>query len=379
MLTSLLLNLTGPAAPSPVVSMSNHMGVEILRELSSGSSKNLCISPVSITTAGTMLREGAGRISDPALSSLLHQTGTTASKATAGLQAFYQSIDSYRAKGVLYSANGVWSSTRWPVKKEYSEKLNKLYGAEARSMDFGKPDAHRVVNKWVSDHTNGRINDLFKPFNSQTCLVLANCLFFKDRWFQPLALGREIDFKTGNGRSIKAPGITARGTGYDRTPEFQRVVLPYRSSLQMELYLPGQKQSVESVLKSKSLANLVGSGAKEEARSASFPKWKSEYTMPLADYWKSHGGAFLFKPGKKLFPGIINVESWIQQAVHKTFIMVDEKGTEAAAATGVAIAGKSLPSQAGPDVVFDRPFVYMITDPSTRAVLFVGVLNNPKL
>ena len=379
MLASLLLNLTAPVAPVPVVSMSNQMGIEALRELNSGGSKNLCISPISITTAGTMLREGAGRLSDPTLSSLLHQSGTTASKATSGLQTFYQSIAPYRAKGVLFLANGVWSSTKLPVKKAYTVKLNSSYGAEARSMDFGKPDSHRIINKWVSEHTNGRINDLFKPFDSQTCLVLANCIYFKDQWVKKLPLGREIDFKTGGGKSVKVVGMTAKSPGYDSAPEFERVVVRYKSSLQMELYLPGRKFSVESVLKSKSLPNLAGQGAKAEANTASFPKWKSEYSMPLADFWKSHGGAFMFKPGKALFPGIIDGQSWIQQAVHKTYILVDEKGTEAAAATGIAVGAKSAPGGFGPDIVFDRPFVYMITDPSTRAVLFVGVMNNPKL
>lgn len=363
--------------PTTVIN-SNKLGSQMLSELAAKSSENLCISPLSITTAGTMLRRGSSALSGPMLGKLLNQTGQSESQATAGLQAVYHSLVAYRNSGVLYAANGVWSSTKWPVKKSYTDDMQALFGAEARSMDLGQTDAHKKVNQWVTDHTNGRIKDLFNPFDSQTCLVLANCIFFKDQWQGRGYDAGEIDFKSPAGTSKQVKAFAIGMPDLDRNSKFQRLTMAYKSGLAMEIYLPAAGSSPEKVLASDEFAKMAGTEGSGTALRATIPKWKSEYSLPLAAYWKSHGGEFLFHPGKKLFPGIIDQESWIQQAVHKTFIQVDENGTEAAAATGIAVGTRGAPPRDLPVVTVDRPFVYAITDPKTKTVLFVGVVKDPK-
>lgn len=359
------------------VSNSNALGFKMLAEMSGKSKDNICISPLSVTTAGTMLRRGSSALSGPMLAKLLNHGGQSESQATAGVQAIYSSLVGYRNAGVLFTANGVWSSTKWPVKKSYTDEMQSLFGAEARSMDLGQEDAHKKVNQWVADHTNNRIKDLFEKFDSQTCLVLANCVFFKDQWQKGGHDADEIEFKTGPASMKSVKAFTVGTPDYDANSVFQRVTLPYKSNLMMEVYLPEENGSPEKVLGSSEFAKAVGTEGKDSALRAILPKWKSEYTLPLAAYWKSHGGEFLFQQGRKLFPGIIDQESWIQQAVHKTFIQVDENGTEAAAATGIAVGTRGAPPRNLPIVTFDRPFVYAITDPKTKTVLFVGVVKNP--
>lgn len=377
MIPSIILLLAIQEAMPATVSNSNKLGYQMLSEMSEKSSENLCISPLSITTAGTMLRRGSSALSGPMLGKLLNQAGQSESQATSGLQAVYHSLDGYRNSGVLYAANGVWSSTKWPVKKSYTEDMQALFGAEARSMDLGQPDAHQKINQWVADRTNGRIKDLFKPFDSQTCLVLANCIFFKDQWRGHGFDAGEMDFKSAAGKSKKVKSFSIGMPELDTNSKFQRVTMSYKSGLAMEVYLPAANSSPEKVLASDEFLKMAGTSGSGTALRAIIPKWKSEYSLPLADYWKSHGGEFLFKPGRRLFPGIIDQESWIQQAVHKTFIQVDENGTEAAAATGIAVGTRSAPPRDLPVVTVDRPFVYAITDPKTKTVLFVGVVKNP--
>ena len=378
MIPSIVLLLASQEAMPTTVINSNKLGSQMLSELAAKSSENLCISPLSITTAGTMLRRGSSALSGPMLGKLLNQTGQSESQATAGLQAVYHSLVGYRNSGVLYAANGVWSSTKWPVKKSYTDDMQALFGAEARSMDLGQADAHKKVNQWVTDHTNGRIKDLFNPFDSQTCLVLANCIFFKDQWQGRGYDAGEIDFKSPTGTSKQVKAFAIGMPDLDTNSKFQRLTMAYKSGLAMEIYLPAFGSTPEKVLASNEFAKMAGTEGSGTALRATIPKWKSEYSLPLAAHWKSHGGEFLFHPGKKLFPGIIDQESWIQQAVHKTFIQVDENGTEAAAATGIAVGTRGAPPRDLPVVTVDRPFVYAITDPKTKTVLFVGVVKDPK-
>ena len=339
---------------------------------------NICVSPFSITMAGSMLRAGAGPEAESALAKLLFQTANGPTTHTR-MGALNQALKPFSENGQLMIANGVWVNKAGGVKSSFRAMLQALYGAQTSSIDFGQPDSNKLVNDWVSKRTGGKITNLFGKFDRGTIMALANCVYFKDQWVDPLVDAGKMDFNIGRGRAAQTTFMSDSDVWYAKTPSFEVCTIPYKSGLAMQLFLPAESKSLKSVLGSKEFAVALGNIDKSKtAHKVYVPNWTTKMDLNLADYWQSKGGQILFSPRKGLFSGINDGETFISQAIHKTFIKVDRLGTEAAAATGIGISLTSAPVQNGPTVYFNRQFIYAIVEPKTGTPLFVGIVSDPR-
>ncbi|HUF37170.1 MAG TPA: serpin family protein [Anaerolineales bacterium] len=278
----------------------------------------------------------------------------------------------------LNIANSAWAQDGFSIEEDFLQILGLHYGAGIHRVDFStEPDATAErINRWVSDETQERIPELFGPndIKSSTRLVIANAIYFKGQWEAPFlpSLTAGAPFHLSDGAIVTVDMMqTSAFLAYSLTGQFQAVRLPYRgSTIEMLVLVPnsGQFNLVESQLSSEFLAKIPFARGKIDLR---MPRWDFESRPDLMEILPRMGMPTVFGGGADLSgiaPGL-----FIGAAVHQANISVDEAGTEAAAATGIAL------EESGPEaaIVIDRPFIFIIINRDTGAILFMGRVFNP--
>lgn len=291
---------------------------------------------------------------------------------------------------LLSIANSLWGEQTFTFLPEFLDILALNYGAGLRLVDFiGAPDAARMeINEWVYQETHEKIEDLIPKggITSDTRLVLANAIYFKADWVQQFSANRtqEMPFNTLDGKQALIPMMRMEQPahlGYIAGDGFQAVELPYvgeRVSMLVVVPDDGTFTGFEASLTPEQVISILKS---LEPRSVvlTFPKFTFETSFSVADMLKKMGMTDAFDRGLADFSGMDgNGELYISDVFHKAFVAVDEKGTEAAAASAVVVG---VTSAIMPDVqlVVDRPFIFLILDRQSGSILFVGRVLDPSL
>ena len=390
----------------------NELGVALHRQLATGD-ENLCISPYSIESALAMTFAGADGETRTEMARVLHLTNDgTVPASFAALQHSLEEMSLKTAELVKQSkkfggpsepitlniANRLFAQKGYAFRDAYLSLVKQNFGGAFEPLDFiaNPAVATQRINKWVADQTHDRIRDLIPggALDKTTRLVLANALYLKAPWaseFSENATQREPFFVPG-GAPLDVPMMQKRSDhfGYARREGFTVVSLPYAGNdLQFLVLFPDDVNGLHP-LESKLTGELLAQCAKLQTRDIDLhlPKFKLEPpTMPLAEKFEALGMKTAFdKPQgsanfDKIAPRKPNDYLYISQIFHKTFIAVDEKGTEAAAATAVAMmAGTALRSPPPPpiEVKVDRPFVYAIQHVPSGVCLFLGRVTDPR-
>ncbi|WP_437639738.1 serpin family protein [Sorangium sp. So ce854] len=292
----------------------------------------------------------------------------------------------------LRIANRLWGQAGLPIEPAFQSTTEQHYGAGIELVDFKRAheQARARINQWVEQQTNAKIKDLMPP-NSVTALtrlVLTNAIYFKGKWATPFdkKATKNEPFTVKPGAAPAVPmmrkilqarlGKTADASVLELAYEAQD---PERT-LAMVVLLPSQADGlpqVEQRLAAGQLKEYVG--ALEPARvDVALPRFKITAEFELSKALIELGMPLAFDDVKADFSGITRAEPlFISQVRHKAFVEVNEEGTEAAAATGVAMATRAAPA---PPQVFraDRPFAFLIRDVATGAVLFMGRVTDPR-
>ena len=390
----------------------NELGVALHRQLATGD-ENLCISPYSIESALAMTFAGADGETRTEMARVLHLTNDgTVPASFAALQHSLEEMSLKTAELVKQSkkfggpsepitlniANRLFAQKGYAFRDAYLSLVKQNFGGAFEPLDFiaNPAVATQRINKWVADQTHDRIRDLIPGgvLDKTTRLVLANALYLKAPWaseFSENATQREPFFVPG-GAPLDVPMMQKRSDhfGYARREGFTVVSLPYAGNdLQFLVLFPDDVNGLHP-LESKLTGELLAQCAKLQTRDIDLhlPKFKLEPpTMALAEKFEALGMKTAFdKPQgsanfDKIAPRKPNDYLYISQIFHKTFIAVDEKGTEAAAATAVAMmAGTALRSPPPPpiEVKVDRPFVYAIQHMPSGVCLFLGRVSDPR-
>ncbi|HEY3356459.1 MAG TPA: serpin family protein [Polyangia bacterium] len=285
----------------------------------------------------------------------------------------------------LHLVNAIWGQQGYGFLASFLDVLAVNYGAGLRLLDFARaPDAARVtINDWVSQETEGKIKDLLAPgtVTGGTRLVLTNAVYFNAQWQNvfPKELSHDGAFQLLDGSSVTVPMMTnLTDVGHATGAGFQAVDLPYDGGeLAMTLIVPdaGRFAQVEDGLDGAALEAVV-TGLAPASLSLTMPKWTVDTKLSVKQQLSGLGMTDAFDGARADFTGINGgVEPlWIDDVIHQAHVMVNEDGTEAAAATAVVMVGGSMPGDA---VTVDRPFIYVIRDVATGTILFVGRVVNP--
>jgi serpin B len=288
----------------------------------------------------------------------------------------------------LLTANALWSQSGERILPEFQKLIESNYEGGLVPVDFRQsPEAARDhINHWVEEHTRGKIKDLIKPqlIDSRTVLILTNAIYFKALWAVPFAPGltRPDDFQASAGEKVRVDmmHLSAR-FGYSADDAAQTLELPYQGgNLSMVVVLPKTADGLGRLESALSLAKLEGwiSALAQRRVEVSLPRFKLTAECELKEALSSLGMPVAFAGGEADFSGMTGTRDFaISAVVHKAFVEVEEKGTEAAAATGVVMsrAAIALP----PPTVFraDHPFLFLIRDNRNGTILFLGRMVRP--
>jgi serpin B len=352
---------------------------------------NLIFSPYSISLAFSMAYAGARGETEEQIADVLNYLPQEAQHPA--FNVLEQRLSSLGDKEVAESspepfrlsiANAAWGQRGYRFEGTYLETLAAHYGAGLRTLDFGQPQkASEEINAWVADETEDRIEDLVSPdvIDPSTRLVLANAIYFKASWLSRFEEEATQDnpFTLADGSKVMVPMMRqttylsyAEGDGY------QVVRLPYKGeAVDMLVILPeeGRFEQIEDRL-SAGFFDEVRRGLRQEYVGLAMPRFDFETDLDLPKLLEAMGMADPFDPGAADFSGMTGSRGlYISAALHKADITVDEKGTEAAAATAVVMAESAAPEPT--EVIADRPFIFAVAERETGAILFLGRVTDP--
>ncbi len=367
---------------------------------------NLFYSPYSISTALAMTYTGArGETAEQMAGALnfdfglpderLHSAFNTLGEELAGRgkgremmvvqpegEPVKENIEGFR----LSIVNALWGQEDYDFLDDYLDLVERYYGGGLKTLDFiNEPEPSRLeINNWASEQTEGRIKNLLPPgvINPLTRLILTNAIYFKARWEHEFSerMTQDDTFYLLDGDTVTVPMMHQQTRfAYAEGDDYQAVRLPYLGGeIAMVVLLPeeGRFKAFEDSLDLGGLNDIIEDMESREVKLA-LPKFEFETEYALNKTLADSGITDAFNQGAADFSGMTgNRELFISDAIHKAFVSVDERGTEAAAVTAIAMAASAPPS--GPvDFTANRPFIFLIQDIETGSILFIGRVMNP--
>lgn len=278
-------------------------------------------------------------------------------------------------------ANSLWVQEDIEINQAFLDTLSANYNAGLKLIDFSKSeDARQAINLWVAAQTNDKIKDLIPEglLNELTRLVIANAVYFKGAWQNPFDPNKTASepFYLLDGSEQAVEMMRNSYTGAALVSEaFQAVKLNYQGgNYAMAVIMPtsdftGFEQSLDEDALKQILAEFNGIFGQVNL---GLPKFKIESTFNLGDQTKALGIQQAFDSQAADFTGINDkMDLYITDVLHKAYIDVNEEGTEAAAATAIAVGTTSMPADSW-DITFDHPFIYVIYETTTNTVVFMG-------
>ena len=379
-----------PADATAAAASIDAFGLDLLRALARGD--NTVVSPASIAIAVAMAQAGAAGETASQMNAVLHGAG---SGSGAGINALDQALAARNgtftdAEGhdltvALRVANTPFAQAGMTLEPSYLDALASRFGAGLRLVDYRRdPEAARnLINAWVKSQTEGRIPRLLAPgiLDSLTRLVLVNAIYLKAPWQVPFdaELTGPSPFTLAGGSTVDVPTMAGglQQLRYAEGSGWKAVELPYAGgSLAMTIVVPDDLAAFVQHLDAAQFGQITGALAAREVE-LWLPRFAIRAETDLARTLSALGMPLAFDPQLADFSGITADERlYISAVVHQANISVDEKGTEAAAATAVAMAATAMPADSVMLRV-DRPFLFAVRDAPTGAILFLGQVTDP--
>lgn len=378
-----------PAKDAPVGPLATAMtrfGYDLTR--TAGDPKaNWVVSPLSIAYAFGMARAGAGGATAAELDKAF---GFPASGTDEAFNAISRQIvtaevppartdtrdkDGRPLPPVVCVGNGVFTQDKLAIGQPFLHTLAAQYGAGVHPVDFGSPKAKDVIDAWVRAQTAGRITHLFDQLPPSTKLVLANAVYLRAAWDRDFEARQPGTFTRADGSTVQVPMISQQiGLRYASGKDWQAVDVPYAGGkLAMRIMVPAPGGSPDALLAPDVMA-AAAAGMRPARVGIEMPAWDFSTDLSLVEPLRKLGVHAAFDQSadfSAIHPGL-----YVEQAVHRATITVDQWGTEAAAVTGLVMP---LSEPAPPDFVVraDRPFAFVIVDTATGVPLFVGHVADP--
>ena len=334
--------------------------------------ETMMVSPLSLYAALGMLSNGA---SGETLKELEAAFGCDVNEVAKAI--LYITLRSERAD-VVKIANSIWIDDRegFNVKDAFLSVCGRYYRSAVKKAQFKNPQTLKDLNDWVNEKTKGRIDKILDRIPENIVMILLNAMTFDGKWKTQF----EEDYTDKNGAFYKADGskktvemMHGDAERYFEDDIMEGVEKDYKDGYYLRTYLPKEGKSVNDILQKLAKDNTVSYVTADEIY-LSMPKFESETTLTLNDTLKAMGIKKAFLEGEADFSAMTDISVYVSQVLQKTYIKVDEHGTEAAAVTAILVANECyIPDKIVKSVVLDRPFVYEIVDAESGVTLFAGV------
>ncbi len=371
-------------AEKRLVETDNKFGFKLFREIDRREqNKNVFVSPLSVSMALGMTYNGAHGSTEAAMRTTLELGDMTLQEINASYKSLIELLSQLDPKVKFQLANSIWYRQEYTFEPEFIN-LNQIYfNAVVRGLNFDDPGAAETINDWVDQNTNGKIKQIVdNPIAPELVMFLINAIYFKGIWtyqFDPQQT-KDDWFTLADGSKKSCKMMNLKGDlPYFANARFQAVDLPYGDAdFSMMILLPSPQTHVDSLLAELDQANwnLWTRSFAKHSGNLSLPKFTFEYDLLLNDVLKALGMEIAFSPEQADFTKMRkNGDLYISKVKHKTFVEVNEEGTEAAAVTSVEIGLES--ADGGFSMRVNRPFIFVIRENHSGTMLFMGKIVDP--
>jgi len=375
-------NLEFSPLEKSLVQSDNAFGIGLFREIAGTEEKNrnVFVSPLSVAMALGMTLNGAAGQTEASIRNTLGLDGLTRQEINQSFQTLMEKLYHLDPGLVLTIANSIWSRQDFAVEKAFADDSRLYFQAPVRSLDFSLPSAADVINAWVHENTRGKIEKIVDRIARTDILFLVNAIYFKGVWMLRFdkTLTQQKPFALPEGSPVSCDMMSLHADlSYWETAEFQAVNLHYgNESFGMAIFLPkgsGTVDNLISALTPSTAAEWMSRFAGSKG-TLNIPKFTTRYETELSQVLSKLGMGIAFTGAADF--SRIHREGGLQitRVLHKTFVQVDEEGTEAAAVTAVVLGRGAID---GFSMTVDRPFLFLIHEKRTGAILFIGKMANP--
>ena len=344
--------------------------------------KNLFISPISISQAIGMVYNGAAAETRTAIGSALALEDLSLNDFNSANEDLRNALE-YPGKDIqLNIANSIWTNQDTSINPDFIRRNQQFYDAKVESLDFNTKKSIGIINNWVKRNTQGKIEGIVDQLSEADRLILVNATYFKGEWSSPFKVDQTTpqEFFAPDGKKT-VPMMAKRGTfRYFETEGLQAVALPYGDRrLNLYVFLPKDGQTLNTVIQTltpKTWTQWMGEFTTAPGY-LQLPRFKMESKLELQKPLSELGMGIAFTD-KANFSMLSDRPVHIDQVIHKTFVEVNESGTTAAAATSIGIKSTSIEIMKTPfEMKVNQPFLCVLRDDKTGAILFMGAINNP--
>lgn len=357
-----------------VASGGNDFAFNLFRKTSTPG-ENGFISPLSVSMALGMVMNGASESTRQSILNTIDYGDLSAEEVNQGYKDLTALLLSMDKKVNLGIANSVWYNEKYAVANPFKSTIETCYDGRVTGLNFNDPHAKDIINGWVEDKTNDRIKNLINDITPTEVMFLVNAIYFKGDWTYSFSKTYDAPFFPAEGGSVSTKTMfRPNGTlSYFRNMEVELIDLPYgNEQFRFTVLLPSENHSLEELSASLDAATLMEWLGKAHERNSELelPKFKMEWKQDLLGILEDLG---MSTSG---FPHLLQTpdELAISRVIHQTFVDVNEKGTEAAAATAVGI---ELTNSAPGKIQINKPFIFMIREKHSNTILFMGSLQHP--
>jgi serpin B len=382
------LALQQPNTPvdSKLVDANTKFGFKLFQEvLKQDSKRNVFVSPTSIAIALSMTYNGASGETQQAMANALELQGMSLDNINQANNTLKASLENADPAVQMSIANSLWARQGISFNPEFIKQNQQFYGAKVTELDFAKPDSSNIINNWVKENTRGKIDNIVGQLKPDDVLFLINAIYFKGNWTKKFDKSQttERPFNLSNGSQKQHPMMSQSGKyRYYENETFQAVSLPYgKGRMSLYVFLPSKTTNLNTFqqqLKSENWQQWMNQFRMRQG-SVELPRFKFDYDIKLNNALKALGMETAFS-NQANFSNMTSAAVAINQVKHKTFVEVNEEGTEAAAATsvGMVLTSARMPAEEPFQMVVDRPFFCAIRDNQTGTILFMGSIKEPK-
>lgn len=373
-------------AENSLVESGNKFGFKLFKEIARvETDSNIFISPLSISMALSMTYNGANGSTKQAMASTLELADLSITEMNESYQSLIDLLMNLDPLVIFQIANSIWYRQEYDVEQDFIDLNRTYFKAEVSALNFNEPNAVDVINGWVDKNTKSKIKEIVQPpIDPQTVMFLINAIYFKGTWTYEFDKKETQDDRFNLPDGSKVPCrmmVQEKRFRYFENDDFQAIDLPYGDEkFSMTIFLPKPQFDMGTLIDRLNQENLNSWIGKLSKRSGTLylPKFKIEYGLSLKKALSALGMGIAFTDKADFTKINRDGGLFISEVKHKTFIEVDEEGTEAAAVTSV---GMMITSVGPADFVMriDRPFILMIRENHSQTILFMGKIMEPTL
>ncbi len=368
-----------------IIAADNQFGFELFKKVNASLDvpKNTMISPMSVSLALAMVYNGTAGNTKTQMEKMLHKAGLTPDDINQSYKDLVAALISHDPKVELSISNAIFYRKTFSIKNDFITTNQNYYQSVVSGLDFTKnTETLNTVNGWVNTNTKGKIAKIIEQVNAEDVMYLLNAIYFKGEWKYRFDTKEtfERNFTKEDKTVVQAPTMTIeKPFNYYSNSDFELLEMPYGSGkYSMLIFLPESEKTTNDVISLLTAENISDWVQKmtEQKKKVFLPKFEFKFDNSLKDELAALGMTDAFDDTKANLSGISETAKLvISEVMHKTYIKVDERGTEAAAVTGITVGTTSI----GPDNSFrvDHPFVFAIREKDTQAILFIGKVMNP--